>query len=422
MKTSLKILLFSIILLFLSSCSSSKKSSTNKKPELENNLFFEGIFQNNSGIVYINNQKNITQQLLAVDNNFGQVTFKTSPDSKNIIFSFYDTKKQETYLYSLNIKLKKLALLKLEKGLLRANLFWDTNSQIISNFYATKQDKRTKLWDKYTGVTSIINIISGEIIRTFTPSKGAILEAHLQNKYLVYSNSNSFYILNKSNNKLVSQLKGFSTQNKYKSKLTFSPDGKHMFFIKTQNVKNRQGKTLILNSLYTANYNGKNRKEILEIKYNPKNISWTPNSKKIICDIASPKYSNARRIATYDIKTNKTGFNDSFNGSEENPIISSSGSFLLFTRKTPNQFNSTNDNYIIKTMASGSEKKIDVLIRYTPSTVQKFGFFDYWNNDSDLVFSNKHNFTIINLKESKYIQTPSDKWILFLKTIGANND
>ncbi|MCF6269454.1 MAG: hypothetical protein L3J41_07080 [Melioribacteraceae bacterium] len=422
MKTYLKFLFICIILLFLNSCSSSKKTSANKNSELESNLFFEGVFQDNSGIVYINNQKNIKKTLLAINSDFGHVDYKLSPDSKTIALSYFDSKKVETYLYSLNIKLQELILLKMEKGFYQINLFWDTDSTIISNFYATKQNPKSKLWNKYTGSTSIINIKNRKTQKSFTPIKVSVLESHIQNQYLVYSNSNSFYIINKANNKLVTPIKGFTTKNKHAQKLTFSPDGKHLIFLKRKTFKTIQGKTETLNALFLSDYSGKNRKELLSYKYNPKNISWTPNSKKIICDIASQKYSDLRRIAIYDTEEDRTQYSEAVIASEEAPFISPSGVYILYERKIPNQFNTTDNYYIVKSIIPEIRHEGYIKKNNSAISVEELGGVDYWIDDFNIVFCNSKFLSIVDWGKGKNLSIPSNKWILFLKRTGVNYD
>ena len=87
-----------------------------------------------------------------------------------------------------------------------------------------------------------------------------------------------------------------------KSDITYSPDGNRIFFL-------RRG------SLFIAQHDGANTKEIVAARSRAGNVRWSPDSRRIALEIASPRYANRTHVAIYDFATDQTTFN-----AEEKPL------------------------------------------------------------------------------------------------------
>ncbi len=81
-----------------------------------------------------------------------------------------------------------------------------------------------------------------------------------------------------------------------KSHITYSPDGDRIIFKRA-------------NSLFIAEYNGANTKQIATPRSRAENMRWSPDSRKIAFEIQSPRYSNVTHVAVYDYATGQAAFN-----------------------------------------------------------------------------------------------------------------
>lgn len=379
--------------------------------------FYMGITQDNEGIKYFNTKEDSSKLILQLPK-YVVVNSKISPDKKKLIFSFYDTKEKKTKLYVLFIENQKLLLLKNNKGHYSVDIFWDNDSLLISNFTVWKKNKKQK-YNILKAYTEIINVNTSKVLKGFKPRKGAILENYIQNKYLVYADYKGYYLINKKNNKLIKTLYGF---NLHKRKhLTFSPNGKYLFYIESRKVIYQFGNSHNQNELFLANFKGQNSKLIIGFKYNPKNIEWSPASDQIICDIASQKWSNIRHIAFYNISTNRT-IHREYTGYKNMPNftnngLSPSGKYILAWDRIESQTFPLREQYFIYNVNSGDFKRLTYDNGGTIFSTKDLGGLVRWWEDNILLFGKKYYMSAYNLSNNTITFFPSDRWYLFFKEI-----
>jgi hypothetical protein len=392
------------------------EEKTIPKPTIKSHYFV--IIQDSVGIKHLNTKENSHELILAYPHNvIGQVTRELSPDKKKLAFAFWDSQKNETRLYVLFIYEKKLNWLKKNDGLYFVNIFWDNDTLLIANFHDSKQNSKTKLWDILNGYTEIINVNSQKTIRGFKPKKGAILSHYIQNKYLIYDDYNGYYIIEKQSNKLIKTLMSFNTGQR--KNITFSPDGKYFFYTETRKILDQFGNLHYQDDLILANYNGDNERIIIDYKYEPKNIKWSPLSDQISCDVASQEWANIRHLCFYNVLTGNAIYNTeeayglmpSFTSYDWSP----SGKYILVKEKIERQFQTT-DNYVIKDVNNHVDKYIVNEYGTIINTVSLGGYVKWWD-DNILSFTYAYNELVYNLSNNTITKFPSDCWYLFLKEI-----
>ena len=365
----------------------------------------------------MNTKENSSEFILKIAHNqIGQVNRALSPDKKKLAFAFWDSQKNETKLYVLFIYEKKLTWLKKNDGSYFVNIFWDNDSLLISNFYDIKQNPRTKLWNVRNGYTEIININSSKVEKGFKPKKGAILSDYIQNKYLIYDDD-SYYIIEKQTNKLIKNLTGFNTQNR--RDLTFSPNGKYFYYTETRKILDQFGNLHYQKDLILANYNGDNERIIIDNKYEPKNIKWSPLSDQISCDVASQEWSNSRHLCFYNVLTANAIYNTeeayglmpSFTNYDWSP----SGKYILVMEEIERQFQTTR-RFVIRDINTGVDKSIENDNGEIINVLSLGGYVKWWEDDI-LLFGTRDNMSVYNSSNNTITNFPSDCWYLFLKEI-----
>ena len=126
--------------------------------------------------------------------------------------------------------------------------------------------------------------------------------------------------------------------NKEKDNITFSPDGtKYFYFKKNKIYSQNKGRQVVLYKLYIADRKTNSTKLISDSKYDPKNPTWAPDSKKIVFDVKCQSYKNIRHIALYEDKEKDTKiytggeqYGNHGNISNSNPYWSKNGRYLLY--------------------------------------------------------------------------------------------
>lgn len=89
----------------------------------------------------------------------------------------------------------------------------------------------------------------------------------------------------------------------YGNKLSFSPDGKYVFYYKQIDVYDQYGKVEKNNELYIANWDGSGSKKIADYKYDPHSAVWSPDGQYIAMTVESQQWLATSHIACYDLRT-----------------------------------------------------------------------------------------------------------------------
>jgi hypothetical protein len=83
-----------------------------------------------------------------------------------------------------------------------------------------------------------------------------------------------------------------------KRQITFSPDGKRLFYYGTGRV--RRGRASA-NELYVANSDGLGDHRIVGAAYDPRHAQWSPDGSRLVLDVQSPDTASLRYVAVYDV-------------------------------------------------------------------------------------------------------------------------
>lgn len=426
------LLLLLFILLFLNcGCGSSTLSNTTKsitssshenKIEspitiVENKKLYKGVYQDNYGIKYFDESKSINEMILPVSPDFGEVIHTLSPNQIKIAFSFYDTINKETKLYVLDLYDKKLVWLKNNSGYFQVNVFWDNDSLLYCNFCSFDKNSESQLWTNLNGYTELLNVNQNKVVKKIKPKKGGLLEEYIQKKYFVYSDYEGFYLIDKNKNTLLRSWDNITTKNK--KDIKYSPDGKKLFYIEKRKVIDQYGNYNYRNELILSNYDGSKEKIIIGYRYNPENISWSPKSDKICCDVASQEWSNIRHLCIYDLPSDKATFKteatNEISPSLLNCAWSPSGEYVLVFREFEVQYKTYRD-YFFRNVYSGDNLLSPMGEQLNISTNYKALRTEWWQDNLVLICC-MDNFKLYNLRDNSYVSLPTDRWYLFIEEL-----
>lgn len=85
-----------------------------------------------------------------------------------------------------------------------------------------------------------------------------------------------------------------------KRQLTFSPDGKRLFYYGVTRVR-RGGRSVQANELFIATSDGVDERRIVGAAYDPRHAQWLPDGSQLVLDVQSPNAASERYIALYDV-------------------------------------------------------------------------------------------------------------------------
>lgn len=349
-------------------------------------------------------------QLAATDGSTDETIFKAQPELQSavvtaspsrtrIAIAFYDVGKKETNLIVYFIPEQKTYWAKRNKGKWNTTTIWDGDSLVYVNFYEAKLQGKNKPAQLGSAYTELIDIEHDKQVKAFRPKNGVVLEAYVQNKYLVYSDNNGFYLTDKQTNKLVKTIRDFTAANR--KSVAFSPDGRNLLYI--EKAKNSQGKPST--QLLIADYDGSNDKIILTPDFAPDDVAWRPNGRDIACSINSFSYAGVRHFALFDIESRKTSFKseESFGSipSFSEIHFSPSGAYTFMLCAMPGKTD-TARYYVLRNL--GMEKNIalkDSIGSLTPETI---GEFVSWDSEETILFRlTPESYMLYNIFEQKRI-------------------
>jgi WD40 repeat protein len=92
-----------------------------------------------------------------------------------------------------------------------------------------------------------------------------------------------------------------------KRDITFSPDGKRLFYYGAARVR-RSGRSVLANELFIASSDGLDERRILGAAYDPRNVRWSPDGSRLVLDVQSPDATSLRYIALYDVMQQRLRF------------------------------------------------------------------------------------------------------------------
>ena len=342
---------------------------------------------------------------------------KPSPSNTAVAWVAYDTLKNETGLYAYSSETQQVTDLKHSHGNFSVNLIWNDDSLLYANFCETKQSKTGKRKEIISGTTDLINVNQNTVLSKSKPAKGAVLEAYIQEKYLVCSDYDGLYILDKTKNRLVKTIKGFSTYNMKSS--SFSPDGKKLTWLEPKKGIDQSGINTSRTELMVANFDGTKEKKVIDFNYYPQNPVWSTTNNVIACDVVSQDWGNLRNIALYDVEEGKvsyvTGEDNGFVPDLSNCRWSPSGTSFIVRKKMESQF-FRKLSYLIHNMETGvtselKDAKGEVI------EANKLGMPDQWLEDNVIVFNRLDQSTAYDIASNSFFAFPAGRKIIFINTV-----
>ena len=422
-----------------------KKIEKTKKIEVKPKLNYSGIYIDNSGkqpgIWYINSKDSIKTLILSLPSKFAisKDNFKVSPSNKFLAFYDFDSLKNRSNVYSINLNNRNLAWLKSDRGKNGVDLVWENDSLLYCNLSSSNNYLYPE--EKYT---SLINVDKNKAIKTFTPAKGNRLVGFIANKYLLYEfdpgNSdyqNEYYLIEKSNNKL---FKEFKKEDNSHGLLHFaiSPSCKEFFHIPNKVFRDENGKSIKEEELVVQKVSRSAGETISHTPNGFTNVSWSPEGDvisflkvgSINYNTATKNYTDIRYLFFFDVNikhlTNlKTYEVDSVGGVKTEFDIpktlpngatvfnyksykwSPSGKYLLINRQDLS-LNSVINKCIIYNNDSKSEK---TLIDNYEGRVKVEGWWD----DDLILLSENGKYTFYDLRNDRSANITLNGSILYLK-------
>jgi len=449
----MKVLTVAVIIIFSLlnfHCGSSSNIETNKiektkKIETKPKLNYLGIFLDNQaeqeGIWYVNSKDSTNRLIQSLPSNFvtSKDNFKLSPSNKFLAFYDYDSLKNRTNVYSINLDNRKLAWLKSDRGKNGIDLVWDNDTLLYCNLSSNNSYLYPE--EKYT---SLINVDKNKTIKSFTPAKGNRLAGFIANRYLLYEfnprNSdyqNQYYLIEKNTNKL---FKEFDKEDNSHGLAHFdiSPSGKEFFHLPNKVFRDENGKSIKEEELVVQKVSGRSGESISHTPNGFTNAAWSPAGNVITFlkvgsinyNAVTKNYTDIRYLFFYDVNSKqltnlKTYEVDSVGGVKTEFDIpktlpngatvfnylnyhwSPSGKYLFIERQDLS-LNKVNNKCIIYDNDSKSEK---ALLKNYDGKVSVEG---WWSNDL-ILLSEGNKYTLYDLRNDNSINITLNGRVLFLK-------
>ncbi len=449
----MKLLISTVVIIFSLlnfHCGSSSNIETNKvektkKIEAKPKLNYSGIYIDNSGkqpgIWYVNSKDSVKKLILNLPSNYGLSAdnFKLSPSDKFLAFYDFDSLKNRTNVYSINLNNRNLAWLKSDRGKNGVDLAWKNDSLLYCNISSNNNYLYPE--EKYT---SLINVDKNKAIKTFTPAKGNRLVGFIANKYLLYEfdpgNSdyqNEYYLIEKNNNKLFKEFKKEDNSNGLVY-FEMSTSGKEFFHIPNKVFRDENGKSINEEELVVQKVSRSAGETISHTPSGFKDVTWSPAGNiisflkvgSINYNTATKNYTDIRYLFFYDVNSKqltnlKTYEVDSVGGVKTEFDIpktlpngatvfnyidykwSPSGKYLFINRQDLS-LNSVINKCIIYNKDSKSEK---TLIDNYEGRVKVEGWWD----DDFILLSENGKYTFYDLRNDRSANITLNGRILYLK-------
>ncbi len=432
-----KILLFLIVVLALYNfhCGSSTGTlNTQKYGKTTTNInksgfYYSGLYNYNSEIWYVNSKDSVDTLIYKLPTGYDRVENKLSPENGNLAFWYYDTLKNRTYVYAVNLQNQNLNCLKSDPGSFGVDLVWANDSLLYCN-YSTRGGKLPL--EKYT---AFINANENTLVKNFTPPRGNELIGYTKDKYLIYFYSdragtslNYYYVIDKNNNKL---FKTIDDEDDIKQ-FHISPNGDKYYSVSYKITSGDKGNKVKHEDITVKNLNGSSKEIISQSTYPSSQRCWSPDGNfisylrvgSIIFNDMTKKYTNFNYLYLYNIKQKNLKSPQSAGGIENREVFynyyfykwSPSGKYLFAMRQEISKYDTSN-KYIIWNNDTGIEKYLT-----TNSEIENQTSLDLvndnmagWWDDNLLLISNGANYTIYNIQNDLSINLPIKGRFLYLK-------
>ncbi len=181
-----------------------------------------------------------------------------------------------------------------------------------------------------------------------------------------------------------------------KRSVTFSPDGKRVFYYGTGQVR-RGTRTVAVTELYVANANGGNARRIIGDPYDPQHARWSPDGSKLAFDVRPPNAATLRHIAVFDLAQQRVRFFPSQTPEgtprDANPFWVPNGTSLVHDRTI-----------------GGKTEKILRTLALDPSVVQ---------TEPTVLLSGAPVGTVWGWADASHLVVTADQWVKLVSMDGA---
>ena len=402
-----------------------KTTITTNKPE----FYYSGLYYKNSEIRYINSKDSVDSLILKLPADYERVENKLSPEMGNLALWYYDSLRNRTDLYVVNLQNQKLNCLKSDFGFFGVDLVWANDSLLYCN-YSTRGGKLPL--EKYT---AFINVNANKLVKNFTPPRGNELIGYSKDKYLIYTYSdragkplNYYFVIDKNMNRLI---KTIDDEDDIEN-LHVSPNGNKYFSVSYKITTDDKGNKVKHEDITVKNLNGASKEIISQSTYPSSQRCWSPGGNfisylrvgSIIFNDMTKKYTNFNYLYLYNIKQKNLKSLLSAGGIENREVFynyyfykwSPSGKYLFAMRQEISKYDTVN-KYIRWDSNTGIEKYIstnsDIENQTSPEEVSDN--MTGWWDDSLLLLWDGYKFTIYNLQDDLSINLPVKGRILYLK-------
>lgn len=375
----------------------------------------ECLFVDNKGIHYINEKTKLDTILFPLNNFYTEE--KLSPDENKLLLSYF--KNDSIILSTINLNtLKHNIIFKLPKQYIYS-FDWSPSGDKIAFGYYTEEKKGGKFVAD-EGNICLYNL-ENDKLDTLRCSLSKQVHNWISNGDLVVSSGRGYknlYIVDSADCSTINKIIKKGSNHK-KSNITFSPDGLKYFYINNREAYVGRNKKDIF-ELYVSYLSNSEKKLIADYSYHPHNPSWSPDSKKIVFEVKCQEYHNIKHLAIYKMGQDNakiyTGGKAHGIVSDENPIWSKKGRFVIFDRNYYESYDSHSISDIIyQKQVWDYNKDENYLIKKTAS--KGIGSTIKWVDNKRFLLGNKSWVKIYNYKGKMIKQISSSNKYLYIKTI-----
>lgn len=398
----LTVLLYAVVTSCLSINSLEQHNDSNLvEEELPNPFYIEALIYNKNGIGYLNSEKDSLEIL--IPGNLIVWDKLTSPNKEKIIISYSNNDVDSIYISMIDTKSFEVQKLHSVHKSYYYSFSWSPNYDEVAIGYHSEIERNGSI---VAGDGSIEIISINENIRSLGCSISKQVHFWLPNGNLVVSQGRGYknlYVVDSDN---CNTIKNISVDEK--EQISFSPDGKYMSYIKRREVYfRREQRMRNVPDLFIANYDGTESKIVVSYQYDPRNISWSPNSRHLIFDVISQEWSNIRHIGIYSIQDDNATLSrreDSFYGlpSSTKPMWSHNGSHILFSNIYNDRANSHGivHHSVVRNINNNEHSVVDsdVLRSHERNRNRGFGQPIFWVDNNTVLVGSFDNYSIIDIK------------------------
>jgi len=384
-------LLFAI-LIFLYDFKSSSDVQTNRFSPSDNykdaipqqtEISYEGIYLNSSGLGVFNSITKKDSVIFPGD--LFSSEWNLSANKKYLSFTYCT--KDSTSLIFVDLTTFQKRTLKTMKGInIVTQSFGHNDSILFFSFQISKKRNNKYLTDKSYLFSFTINTQDVKYLSMFDKK---YFTTWLPQNYIVITDENNKYsFMDGKTLKVI-------YSHKFSSSVTFSPNGKKCFYYEPVEFINDDFEEITRNALNVADFNGNNNQVAVSASYDPKNVQWSPDSKKISCDIKSKEWIGIRHLCIYNMELRQATYNSNPNDfgmpSITNPIWSPSGNRLIFKRRMERgdeNISYTAVGLILRNISDGAE--INILTGNSSSELDLGGWMGMvlgWFDENNICLS-----------------------------------